>query len=126
MYPGTGLYPPIGIKLILSTPPAITQSAIPDLIFALARAIVSRPDAQYLLTVTPGTSSIFNPIRDINLPTFKPCSASGIALPTMISSIVFLSNPSILLIMYSIVSAANSSGLLNLKKPLGALPTAVL
>ena len=28
--------------------------------------------------------------------------------------------------MYSIVSAANSSGLLNLKKPLGALPTAVL
>ena len=120
------MYPPIGIKLILSTPPAIIQSAIPDLIFAAAIAIVSSPDAQYRFTVTPGTSSIFSPMREISLPTFNPCSASGIALPTITSSIVLLSKPSIWLIINSIVSAANSSGLLNLKKPLGAFPTAVL
>ena len=76
--------------------------------------------------VTPGTSSTFRPIKEINLATLKPCSASGIALPTIKSSICVLSNPGICDIKYSIVSAASSSGLLNLKNPLGALPTAVL
>ena len=30
--------------------------------------------------------------KEINLATFKPCSASGIAFPTIKSSILFLSN----------------------------------
>ncbi|CAI8218778.1 MAG: Uncharacterised protein [Cryomorphaceae bacterium] len=80
------------MKLILSTPPAIMHSAIPDFIFAEAIAIVSSPEAQYLLTVTPGTSSTFNPISEITLAIFKPCSASGVAFPTITSSILVLSS----------------------------------
>ena len=102
------------------------QCAIPDWIFAVAIPIVSKPEAQYLFTVTPGTSSTFNPIKEINRPTFKPCSASGMALPTITSSIRVLSKSGNSFIMNSMVSAANSSGLLNLKTPFGALPTAVL
>ena len=71
------------------------QSDIPDLIFAVAIAIVSNPEAQNLLIVTPGTSSTLSPIREINLATLKPCSASGIALPTIKSSINFLSKSGI-------------------------------
>ena len=111
---------------MLSTPPAIIQSAIPDLILAVAIANDSNPEAQSLFTVTPGTSSIFRPMSEINLATLNPCSASGTALPTIKSSIQYLSKSGIELIRNSIVSAANSSGLLNLKKPLGAFPTAVL
>ena len=40
-----GLYPPIGIKLILSAPPAMIQSAIPLWILAVAIPIVSNPEA---------------------------------------------------------------------------------
>ena len=76
---------------MLSAPPAMIQSAIPLWIFAVAIPIVSNPEAQYLFTVTPGTSVTFNPIKEIKRPTFKPCSASGIAFPTMTSSILFLS-----------------------------------
>ena len=36
----------VGTKLILSVPPAIMQSAIPDCILAVAMAIVSNPEAQ--------------------------------------------------------------------------------
>ena len=67
------------------------QCAIPDCILAVAIPIVSNPEAQYLLTVTPGTSSIFNPIKEINRPIFNPCSASGMAFPTITSSIRVLS-----------------------------------
>ena len=77
---------------MLSTPPAIIHSAIPDLILAEAIAMVSRPEAQYRFTVTPGTSSTFKPIREITLAIFKPCSASGVAFPTITSSILVLSN----------------------------------
>ena len=77
---------------MLSTPPAIIHSAIPDLIFEDAIAIVSNPEAQYLLTVTPGTSSTSRPIKEIILATFSPCSASGIAFPTITSSILDLSS----------------------------------
>jgi hypothetical protein len=40
--------------LILSVPPAMIHSAIPILIFAVAIAMVSSPEAQYLFTVMPG------------------------------------------------------------------------
>src|SRR5210317_707005 len=88
--------------------------------------MVSIPEAQYLLTVTPGTSSILRPINEMSLAIFNPCSASGMALPTMTSSILVLSKSGSSLNICSKVSAANSSGLLNLKTPLGALPQAVL
>ena len=58
--------------------------------------------------------------------TFKPCSASGIALPTIKSSILSLSNCGKSAINFSITFAAITSGLVNLKLPFGALPTAVL
>ena len=87
--------------------------------------MVSSPEAQYLLIVTPATLSVSSAIKEINLPMFSPCSASGIALPIIISSINLLSRFGIELIRYFIVSAASSSGLLNLKSPFGAFPTAV-
>ena len=43
---GTILQPPMGIKLILSAPPAIIQSDKPALIFAEAIAILSKPEEQ--------------------------------------------------------------------------------
>ena len=109
-----------------SVPPAIMQSAIPDWIFAVAIAIASEPDAQYRLMVTPGTLSVFKPIKEINLATFKPCSASGIAFPTIRSSILSLSNSGTSAISFSITVAAISSGRVNRREPFGALPTAVL
>jgi hypothetical protein len=48
------------------------QSAIPLCILAVAMAIVSNPEAQYLFTVTPGTSVTFNPINEIKRATFNP------------------------------------------------------
>jgi hypothetical protein len=62
---------------------------------------------------------------EIKRPTFKPCSASGMAFPTITSSIRVLSKFGICAIIYSMVSAANSSGLLKRNKPFGAFPTAV-
>ena len=57
---------------MLSAPPAIIQSAIPACILAAAIAMVSTPDEQNRLTVTPGTSTLFNPISDINLAILSP------------------------------------------------------
>ena len=57
---------------MLSAPPAIIQSAIPACILAVAIAIVSTPDEQNLLTVTPGTSTLFNPIREIKRAMLSP------------------------------------------------------
>ena len=80
--------------LILSVPPATIHSAIPIRILAVAIAIVSKPDAQYLFTVIPGTS-IPKALAAMILPTCKPCSASGTALPTITSSTCFGSSPGI-------------------------------
>ena len=123
---GTILQPPIAITDIDSTPPAIMQSAIPDSIFAVAIAIVSKPEEQYLLTVIPGTLSVSNPIKEIIRPTFNPCSASGVALPTITSSILSLSNCGTVDIKCLITSAAKSSGRENLNPPLPAFPIADL
>ena len=85
---------------MLSAPPAMMQCAIPDWILAVAIPIVSNPEAQYLFTVTPGTSFTFNPIKEIKRPTFRPCSASGIAFPTITSSIRVLSKSGNSFIIY--------------------------
>jgi uncharacterized membrane protein len=63
---------------MLSAPPAI-QCAIPDWILAFLLFY----QAQYLFTVTPGIFN-FYPINEIKL---SPCSASGMAFPTITSSI---------------------------------------
>jgi hypothetical protein len=48
-------------------PPA--QYNVPFLTdFAVAIPIVSNPEAQYLFTVTPGTSSILIPLMKLNVP----------------------------------------------------------
>ncbi len=57
---------------MLSAPPAMIQSAIPDWIFAVAIPMVSIPDEQNLFTVTPGTSTEFNPINEIKRAIFNP------------------------------------------------------
>jgi hypothetical protein len=47
---------------MLSATCTIIQCAIPDWILAVAIPIVSNPEAQYLFTVTSGTSSILIPL----------------------------------------------------------------
>ena len=119
------MYPVIGTLLILSAPPAIIQSAIPACIFAVAMPIVSIPDEQKRFTVTPGTSTISKPINEMSRAIFSPCDPSGIAFPTITSSIRFGSSFGNSFIMCLMVSAANSSVLLKRNTPFGALPTAV-
>ena len=63
---------------------------------------------------------------EIILPTCKPCSASGTALPTITSSILFTSNCGIVANNPLITVTARSSGRVNLKPPFLLLVTAVL
>ena len=123
---GTSFHPPKGIPDMISTPPATIQSAMPALILAEAIAIVSKPEAQYRLIVTPGTLSVSNPIKEIIRATFSPCSASGVALPTITSSISSLSRLGTAETRFLITSAANSSARVKRNTPRGAFPTAVL
>ena len=74
----------------------------------------------------PGTVSEFNPIREIIRPMFNPCSASGVALPTITSSTLFGSKLGTSAINFCTTRAPNSSARIFLKSPLGAFPTAVL
>ena len=105
-----------------SVPPAITQSAEPELILAQAKWIASKPEPQYLLITNPGTS-FGNDSRDMYLAICIPCSASGTALPTIRSSTIFPSNPSVFSTSFLIMVAARSSGRTNLNPPFFALPT---
>ena len=107
-----------------STPPAMIHSAMPFCILAFAIAIVSNPEEQYLFTVIPGTFIVSNPIKEIILPIFNPCSASGVALPQITSSIFSLSNSGIDATRCLITSAAKSSGRVNLNTPYPDFPTA--
>ena len=108
-----------------SVPPAIIHSAIPVLIFAVAIAILSKPLAQYLLIVIPGTS-IPKAFAAIILPNCNPCSASGTALPTITSSTNFGSTAGKVFIKPLMTSMANSSERMNLKPPFLLFVTAVL
>ena len=108
-----------------SVPPAIIQSAIPVLIFAVAIAILSKPLAQYLLIVIPGTS-MPKAFAAIILPNCNPCSASGTALPTITSSTNFGSTAGKVFIKPFMTSMANSSERMNLKPPFLLFVTAVL
>ena len=67
---------------------------------------------------------VSNPIKEIILPIFNPCSASGVAFPQITSSIFSLSNSGTEDTKCLITSAAKSSGRVNLKTPLPDFPTA--
>ncbi len=76
-----------GITLIDSVPAAIITSARPRRIWLAASATACTPDEQKRLMVRPGTvigrPASSRPMRA----TFMPCSASGMAQPTMTSPI---------------------------------------
>mgnify|MGYP000246018701 CR=1 FL=1 len=86
--------------------------------FEQAIEIDSIPEEQNLLIVIPGTLSVFSPINDIILAIFSPCSASGVAFPTIRSSIISSFNSGVFLIKCFITWADSSSGLINLNIPL--------
>jgi hypothetical protein len=81
------------ISDIVSVPAAIITSASPRRMRSAAIATVCTPEAQKRLMVTPGTvfgmPASSRPIRA----TFIPCSASGIAQPTITSSTSAGSSP---------------------------------
>jgi len=109
--PGLTLYllPPIGIMLMLSTPPAMMQSANPAMIRSAAVAIVCRPEEQKRLTVCAGTSTGTPAFIAATRAMFIPCSPSGKAQPMMISSTSCGSIP-VLSRSPLIAAAARSSG----------------
>ena len=88
--------------------------------------MVSNPEEQYLFTVIPGTFIVSNPIKEIILPILSPCSASGVAFPTITSSILSASKLGTDFTKCFTTSAAKSSGRVNLKTPFPHFPTADL
>src|SRR6476659_2625367 len=118
--------PPIGIMLIDSVPPAMIARAEPHMIRSAANAIACSPDEQNRLMVT-AEAEIGTPARRLDMrATFIPCSASGIAQPRITSSISDGSMPGARRSASAIAAAPSSSGLVDRRAPLGALPTAVL
>ena len=117
-----GELPIIGTMLIDSTPAAIITSDSPTRMRSAAMATAVRPEAQKRLTVTPptelGRPASSAPIRA----TFRPCCASGIAQPTMASSISAGSRFGTWATALLRMVASRSSGRRFLSVPLGALP----
>ena len=111
--------------LMLSVPQASIRSASPRRMRSAAIATACEPDEQKRLTVTPGTLSgspaSSSPIRA----TFMPCSASGIAQPTITSAMRCGSMPGALASAARITCASRSSGRVLRNMPRGALPTGV-
>ena len=120
-----GLLPIIGTMLIDSQPPAIIASDSPTRMRSAAIASAVRPDAQKRFTVTPptlfGKPASSAPMRA----TFSPCSASGIAQPTIASSITLVSSPGTCATADLIACTSSSSGRVFLNIPRGALPIGV-
>src|SRR5690606_14034391 len=111
--------------LMLSTPPAITTSAKPHMIFSAAMAIVCRPEEQNRLTVIPGTS-VGRPARTAMIRAmFSPCSPSGMAHPMITSSTSLGSTWGTRRISSLTTAAPSSSGRVFFSVPLWAFPTAV-
>ena len=82
-----GLLPDIGTMLMLSAPAAIITSASPTRMRSAAICTALRPEAQKRLTVMPPTE-LGKPAKSAaTRAMFMPCSPSGIAQPTIASSI---------------------------------------
>ena len=109
-----------------SVPPATTHSAMPAMIEAAAIATVCDPEEQKRFTVTAGTST-GSPARSAAMrATFVPDSPSGVAQPSITSSIVPGGSPGTRRRRSSMTAAAMSSGRTVRRLPRGAFPTAVL
>jgi hypothetical protein len=83
-----GLKPVIGTLLILSTPAAMTRSDEPDLMRSAALETDWRPEEQNLLRVYAGVESGRPASKVAIRAMFNPCGPSGMAQPTIISSIL--------------------------------------
>ncbi len=120
-----GVLPIIGSMLIDSQPPAIITSDSPTRMRSAAMASAVTPEAQKRLTVTPptvfGRPASSAPMRA----TFSPCSPSGIAQPTIASSISDVSRPGTCATADLIACTSSSSGRVFLNTPRGALPIGV-
>ena len=99
-----------GITVMLSVPAAIITSASPRRMRAAASATACRPDEQKRLMVMPGTvlgrPASSTPMRA----TFMPCSASGMAQPTITSAMSLASSTGTLSTTARSTWASMSSG----------------
>jgi hypothetical protein len=87
------LLPIIGTMDMLSAPPAMITSPMPAMICWLAVAMLCKPLEQKRLTVCPAVVTGI-PARSATMRAmFMPCSASGKAQPSTMSSTSFLSMP---------------------------------
>ncbi len=105
-----GFVPPIGTRLMLSTPPAIMTSASPTRMRSAAICSAVNPDAQKRLTVTPATVFGSPASTAATRATFMPCSASGNEQPITASSIAFGSRPGACFSALRITATSRSSG----------------
>ena len=120
-----GLLPPMGTMLMLSVPPAIITSASPRRMRSAASATACTPDEQNRLIVMPGTP-FGKPARSEAMrATLNPCSASGIAQPTITSSIASACRSEHRAMTFRRTCASMSSGRTFLNIPRGAFPTGV-
>ena len=117
--------PSIGIMLMLSVPAAIMMSASPVRIRSAAIDTAFSPEEQNRLIVMPATlfgrPASSTPMRA----TFMPCSNSGIAQPTITSSIRLASIAGTCASTLCNTCASSVSGRVERYAPRGALPTAV-
>ena len=120
-----GLLPDIGTMLMLSTPAAIITSASPTRMRSAAICTADKPEAQKRLTVMPptllGRPASSAPMRAM----FMPCSPSGMAQPTMASSMATGSSPGTWRNAAWMAATSKSSGRVLRKKPRWLLPIGV-
>ena len=88
-----GVLPIIGTMLMLSTPAAIITSASPTRMRSAAICTALRPEAQKRFTVMPPTLCGKPASTAATRATFRPCCASGMAQPQMMSSMLAGSSP---------------------------------
>src|SRR6266536_1497381 len=117
--------PSIGIMLMLSVPAAIMISAAPVRMRSAAIDTAFRPDEQKRFTVMPATVFGSPARRSPMRATFMPCSYSGIAQPTITSSIRAGSICGTCVSTRLSTCASSESGRVCRKAPRGALPTGV-
>ena len=122
---GAGLPPPMGTRLIDSTPPVRTTSDQPATISPAPVARACSPDEQKRFIVIAGTVIGRPARRTARRATFMPCSASGKAQPTTTSSMTAGSNWGTFSRKPWIRRASNSSGRVCRKVPRPDRPTAV-
>ena len=119
------LWPPMGIMVMDSIPPATITSAPPAMMRSAAIAIACSPEEQKRLMVIAETSTGRPARSDAMRATFIPCSASGMAQPRMTSSISFGSSCGTRSSAPLMATAASSSGRVARSVPLNARPTGV-